>query len=229
MFIVAMTMGVIGAMGLYALNMASAEVKTSGFVRQQLQTQYLSQFGTQAAAQALGGLNTQVYYSLVTSPTPDTGCLSLEAVYLTAAGAAAPTAATCLSKTNSQSCGCHRAASAELGSQMNSVLTGVNGPISQWGHGGSAAANRGSLGLPLLDEFFVEVTDPNPRQPPAGYATNTQNPLCFVQFTVSSFGVTPYGTPPAPPTIPYTGRLSEGFEMARSRVLGGPVSGISCN
>jgi len=75
MFIVAMTLAVIAMMGIYALQMASTEVKTAGYIRQQLQTQYLSVYGVAAATQALNN-NPQIYATVLASQ-PDTGCYTL--------------------------------------------------------------------------------------------------------------------------------------------------------
>ena len=51
MFIVAMTLAIIAAMGIYALNVAATEVKTAGYVREQTQAYYLSDYGVLASTQ----------------------------------------------------------------------------------------------------------------------------------------------------------------------------------
>jgi len=206
MFIVAMTIAVITAMGVYALNIASMEVRTAGFVRQQVQTQYLSNYGSTAASQAVTGTNAQMYDTIIMSPTlRDTACVSLYGTPTTA---------------SAQALACHRAGSAELAVEMN---TGGAALLTPWTSAGTSAL-RGSVGLPLQADFFVEVTDPNQRQPPPGYAVNSN--LCFIQFTASSYGLTPTGAASAGTLAGYQ---SEGFEMSRARILGGPVTCTGTN
>jgi hypothetical protein len=211
MFIVAMTFAVIAAMGVYALKLASTEVKTAGFVRQQLQTQYLAEYGVAAAAQALN-INPQVY-STVLASQPDSGCFTLYQI-------------STQTTANAQAKACHRAGSTELGTQVVPLGTGPATLLSAFTAPGTSDLSRGSLGLPTFPDFFVEVTDPNPRQPPPGYASNSSSPVCFEQVTASAMGLTPttavsnsgdtfVGTP--------SGFLSEGFEMARARIVFGPV------
>jgi hypothetical protein len=218
MFIVAMTLAVIAAMGVYALKIASTEVKTAGFVRQQVQSQYLAQFGVTAAAQALSGGNAQLYDTLMLQ-SPDTGCYSLFGT------PAMPTA-------NAQSVACHRAGSVELGTEVVPSSAGAVTlvlPVTSM----TSDSTRGSVGIgpvvtaaqPSAADFYVEVTDPNQRQPPPGFATNSN--LCFIQFTASSFGLTPtISTTNAGDSFTGAtyGYLSEGLQIARARIMSGPVT-----
>ena len=208
MFIVAMTLAVIAAMGIYALQIASAEVRTSGFVRQSAQTQYLAAYGIGTAAQALSGANAQIYNSLMMQ-NPDKNCFSLTGV----------------GSGNALQRACHRAGSFELQGQMASTNTLVLASTSS-----SDDASRGSVGVGYPD-FYVEVTDPNQRQPPTGFATNSS--LCFTQFTVSAFGLTPNTVVAAASdtfaTTEGAGFLSEGLQVARARVLSGPITCTGTN
>jgi hypothetical protein len=211
MFIVAMTLAVIAAMGVYALQMASTEVKTAGFIRQQLQTQYLSEYGVVAAAQALT-VNPQVYATVVATQ-PDTGCFTLYQI------STQPTA-------NPQSKACHRAGSTELGTQV--VAVGAPATLLSAFTSAGSDLTRGTVGIATFPDFFVEVTDPNPRQPPPGYASNSSRPICFEQVTASAMGLTPTtatsnGTDTYLGASANAGFLSEGFEMARARIVFGPV------
>ena len=52
-FIVAMTIAVLASLGLYALQSASTEVKTSGYGRQNAQSHYLSEYGISAGSVAM--------------------------------------------------------------------------------------------------------------------------------------------------------------------------------
>lgn len=205
-----MTLAVIATMGVYALQMASTEVKTAGFVRQQMQTQYLSMYAMTASAQALGGTNAQLYNTLMMQ-SPDTGCYSLYGVPTTA---------------NSQSRACHRAGSYELATE---VIVGAATPptlVAPWVSTNGTDVQRGSLGTQTFPDFFVEVTDPNQRQPPPGYATTSG--LCFIQFTASAMGITPtIATTSGADTFSGTaayGYLSENLAVSRGHILGGPVT-----
>jgi hypothetical protein len=212
MFIVAMTLAVIAAMGVYALNIASTEVKTAGYVRQQVQTQYLSEYGVAAAAQALN-INPQMYATVI-SNQPDTGCFSLYQISTQVTA-------------NAQAKACHRAGATELGGQVvplgTSPATLLSDPLS---YNGGSDLTRGPIGLPMFPDFFVEVTDPNPRQPPPGYASNASSPVCFEQVTASAIGLTPttlISNPGDTFVGTQAGFLSEGLEMARARIVFGPV------
>jgi hypothetical protein len=211
MFIVAMTLAVLAAMGVYALQIASDEIKTAGFVRQQLQTQYLSEYGVSAIAQALSN-NSQMYATIMSSQ-PDTGCYSLFQI-------------STQSTANPQAQACHRAGSPELGGQVVPSGTSPATLLSAWTASGSDLT-RGMIGIQSSPDFFVEVTDPNQRQPPPGYATNASAPVCFIQVTASAFGLTPMTqTSSATDTFlagSTPGFLSEGLEMSRARVMFGPV------
>jgi hypothetical protein len=212
MFIVAMTLGVIAAMGVYALQIASTEVKTAGFVRQQLQTQYLSEFGVGAAAQALAN-NGQTYASIMTGPQADQGCYSLFGIW------SQPTATT-------QAKACHRAGSYELAAQVVPLGTPATALLSPYTSGGANDVSRGTVGLNTSPDFFVEVTDPNQRQPPPGYATNSSSPVCFLQVTSSAIGITPTVavSSAADSFIGATSAYqSEGLEASRARIVFGPV------
>jgi hypothetical protein len=206
MFIVAMTLAVIAAMGVYALQIASTEVKTAGFVRQQIQTQYLSQYGTGAMTQALT-YNAQTYASVMMQQ-PDQFCYSLFQI------STQPTA-------NAQSQACHRAMSAELGTQV--VQGGAPAQLlsAPAAYSPTSDLTRGQLGLPIAPEFFVEVTDPYQRQPPPGYSNNSSTTICFKEVTASAMGMTP--TTVIANANDSTAFLSEGLEMSRARIEFGPV------
>jgi hypothetical protein len=193
MFIVAMTLAVIAAMGVYALQMASTEVKTAGFIRQQLQTQYLSEYGVVAAAQALT-VNPQVYATVVATQ-PDTGCFTLYQI------STQPTA-------NPQSKACHRAGSTELGTQV--VAVGAPVTLLSAFTGAGSDLTRGTVGIATFPD------------------SNSSRPICFEQVTASAMGLTPTtatsnGTDTFLGASANAGFLSEGFEMARARIVFGPV------
>jgi hypothetical protein len=223
MFIVAMTLAVIAAMGIYALNMASMEVKTAGFIRQQLQTQYLSQYGVSSATQALAN-NGQMYATIMTG-TPDTGCFTLYQIWnaASAPGGGPPPV---------QAKACHRAGSVELGTEVVPVGTGPVQLLAPLWNSNASDLTRGPVGLPTFPDFFVEVTDPNPRPPPPGYSQGKDATVCFLEVTASSVGLTPT-TATGGSNDTFNGNtpgyVSEGFEMSRARVLFGPIQCSSTN
>jgi hypothetical protein len=217
MFIVAMTLAVIAAMGVYALQISSTEVKTAGFIRQQVQTQYLSQYGVQSIAQALA--NNAQTYATVMSNQPDTGCFSLFQIW-NQPGVTAQAAA------------CHQAGSLELGTEVVPSGSPAATLLSAYTAPGTSDLERGSLGLATFPDFYVEVTDPTQKQPPAGYSTNATSTVCFLEITASSLGMTPTTKvfSATDQTLGNTaGYQSEGLEMARARIIFGPVNCTGTN
>jgi hypothetical protein len=205
MFIVAMTIAIIAAMGVYALNIASVEVKTAGFLRQNVQTHYLSEYGVLGAAQEVSGAKAQLYRDLMIK-TPDTQCTSLYGIPGPAITGPLPQA-------------CRRVGSVELGKAW-----AITPPLTTYLSNASETA-RGSVGLPTAPDFYVELTDPTQKTSPSGYGLDPGGGggLCFVQFTVAAVGITQAGVLPPLPSSPY---LGEGLETARARITGGP---IKCN
>ncbi len=203
-FIVSMTLAVLASLGLYALAAASTEVKTSGYGRQAAQTHYLSEYGVAAAANDMNGTNAPLYLSLMRDPTKrDSNCVSLQGVQVTAAD---------LSKA------CRRMGAAELSSVWGKNLYGNNVKAVEKFDGTSTA---GSLGpFAISGDFFVEITDPAQAAPVAGNGTNM--PMCYVQYTVTSVGITQPDTnliQNLPPTALYG---SESLETSRGRITAGP-------
>jgi hypothetical protein len=169
MFIVAMTLAVIAAMGMYALNIAATEVKTAGYVREQTQVYYLSEYGVLAATQEVMGPKAQMYRDLAIH-TPDTNCTSLYGTPSTAGPL--PLA-------------CRRVGSTELAQQWNPPANPLVAPFVS----NANETTRGSEGIQTTPDFYVELTDPTQQRPPSGYSTNQG--LCFIEFTVAGVGLTP--------------------------------------
>jgi hypothetical protein len=193
MFIVAMTLAIIGAMGMYALDIAATEVKTAGYVRQQAQSYYFSEYGVLAATQEVAGPKAQMYRDLMLNPlTRDTNCTSLYNVPNTSG--TLPLA-------------CRRVGATELASQWSPPATLIAPYVSN-----ATEDTRGSAGNPIAPDFYIELTDPTQKSPPAGYGTDQG--LCFIDFTVAAVGLTPnvqwaYST--------------EAFQSSRARIIGGPI------
>jgi hypothetical protein len=192
MFIVAMTLTVIAAMGMYALNIAATEVKTAGYVREQTQVHYLSEFGVLGAAQDVAGPKAQLYRDLMLA-SPDTNCTSLWNIPTTAGRL--PLA-------------CRVLGSTELAAAWGPPVTPIVAP---W-QNGTSETTRGSEGLPTAPDFYIEVTDMTTKNTPAGFGTNQG--LCFIEFTVTSVGLS---------QLTLNSYKSEGLEMSRARIVGGPI------
>jgi hypothetical protein len=195
MFIVAMTLAVIAAMGMYALNIAATEIKTAGFIREETQVHYLSEFGVLGAAQEITGAKTQFHLSkMITEPA--TGCASLHGVPSTAG--ALPLA-------------CRMMEVQTLGLTWVTPLPAQPLLLQPWTANNSEAA-RGSVGLPTAPGFYVELTDPTTRTAPPGYSL--EQGLCFMGFTANSVGLS---------QVASGSFVSEGLETSRGRIVGGPI------
>jgi len=203
-FIVSMTLAVLASLGLYALQSASAEVKTSGYIRQSAQAHYLSEYGTLTGANAMSGTMGQLYLSMMKSTTQmDTSCVSLQGVDLVNASN--------LTKA------CRRMGSAELGSAWGTGVT----PVTP-----AAPSTAGSLGpYALTGDFYVEITDPSTGS--AMWGIDSQLGLCFQSFSLMAVGITePDQNMLATQGVTLTPTAlygSEGQEMSRARVTAGPM------
>lgn len=206
-FIVAMTIAVLAAMGMYALRAASMEVRTSGYERQNAQTHYLAEYGVLGASQEVNVTKAELYVGLMMGAlTRDTGCQSL-APGFTVSGAVQ----------SDRSLACRRMGAVELGNTWRNG--GAQIPVLV-PYGGTPA-QPGSLGsAPIFGDFFVELTDPARTSPPAGF--DLKLGFCFMQITVSATGITQPiiigGTDPNTAIF-----SSEGLETARARIVAGPV------
>jgi hypothetical protein len=199
MFLVAMTLAVLAAVGVYALAAASNEVRTSGNERQNTQTHYLAQYGILGAAHEMVSAKAQFYLGLMLS-TPDSPCLALPGI--TATTGSAVTRA------------CRRLGSAELGQPWSGAITVPYAGTNPYQSG----VAPGSFGpIPISGDFFVELTEPTQAQAPARYATDLH--FCFIEMTATSNGITqPVIT--GQPTGVYA---NEGIEVQRARIVAGPV------
>ena len=204
-FIVAMTVMVLAAVGLFALRAASVEIKTAGYERQNSQTHYLSEYGILGATQEVSGSKAQLYLGLMVN-APDAKCTSLAKSF--SVGGISPTP---------MSLACRRMGASELGNTWQNA--GAQTPaLVPW----TSAAQPGSLGsAPIKGDFMVELSDPSQVRPSAGF--DTRLGLCFAQMTVTSVGITQPILLAGSDTTSTGLFASEGLEMARARIIGGPV------
>jgi hypothetical protein len=207
-FVVAMTLAVLAALGAYALTSASMEIKTAGYERQNTQTHYLSEYGVLAAMQDVSPETAQLYFNRLVDPRQrDSSCTSLPGIAVVSG--------------NPLSSACLRMGSAELAQPWGAPAPA---PLTAWSP--TAPGTPGSLGIiPMDGDFYVEMTEPVPTTPPAGMGTAMG--LCFFQITVTSVGITQpqLANRASHPTALYGG---EGLETARARLVAGPVKGAGC-
>lgn len=197
MFIVAMTLAVIAAMGMYALNVAGTEVKTAGYVREQTQAYYLSEYGVLSIAQEISAANAYMYYRRAMY-TPDTNCTSLYGTPATAVGL--PLA-------------CLRIGSVEVAKYWTPPPVTAAGKLIDAYTGNATENARGTGGIATVPDFYVEITDPFSTRAPAGYGSSGGPSQCFVDFTVAAVGMTP---------LTAGSYLSEGLQTSRARIVAGP-------
>lgn len=203
-FIVAMTLAVLASLGLYALQSASTETKTSGYIRQNAQSHYLSEYGMLAGVNAMGGTTGQLYLSMMRNTTQmDIDCTSLEGVDMTTASN--------LTKA------CYRMGAAQIGNTWGTSITPVIA---------AQPSVAGSLGpYALTGDFYVEMTDPSMGS--AMWGIDTRVGLCFQSFSILAVGITEPDQQmlltqgiTLTPTALYG---SEGIEMSRARITAGPM------
>jgi hypothetical protein len=224
MFVVAMTLALLAAMGAYALNMASAEVRASGYLRQNTQTHYLSEWAVLGGAEALTLDAQHLGFAISAnnlsvpglSNNMRTGCPSIAAV------PAAPTSSTVARS-------CLMFWSTDLtntlygsGSKFVPLTTcsaPINKPIEPYQSGGNLSL-RGDMGLSTSPDFLLEFTDLTSLGPPSGQSSSPdQQKQCSYLVTVTGTGVTPTGAGAGTTA----GAPTEGMETTRSRVIFGPA------
>jgi len=209
-FIIAMTLAVLGAIGAWALQSAATEVRTAGYERQNSQTHYLSEYGAFVAMQNVNATIGPVFLTHAYC-NPDS-CV------------AAPTSGVA-SAPNKMLKACVRLGSssdvaAPLANLAGANTTTIASPIAQYGDAGTTTP--GSLGaIPMKGDFWVELTEPTPLAGGAG--NDIQNGLSFYQFTLTVGGITQQQT--SNTTALYG---SEGVELQRVRVVAGPLPQPNC-
>lgn len=157
-FIVAMTLSLLAAMGVYALTNTTSEVRTAGYQRQAVQAHYVSNLATGAAVDVFTPENASYIDNQMRTTTPSTPCIS------------APPAAAGVSDITKR---CVKFHPKYIERNWNGVAAL---PPDALGNASSAATGQ----------FRVEVTESINTGIRPGYDTN--NNKCFYRYTVSSFG-----------------------------------------
>lgn len=184
-FIVAMTLSVLAALGMYAIGATATDSKVAGYTRQRVQAQNISEFGVVGAAAAIDGPSAQVIVGMMSGTKKDTNCASLPKPG-TPAAALVPDS-------------CRRMGVDELSGRRTLALgesyapgervweNAPFGSITKQVSGVNITASAPFGPYPVQGSFYVEITDPVQVRPPSGMDTNLG--LCYMQMTVSSIGV----------------------------------------
>ena len=175
-FIVAMTLAVLASLGLYALTAASNEIRTSGYERQNTQTQYLAEYAVMGGTQRIdpgyagylfGEVPDPLKSSYAAAKLPNHGCYALSGVQST---------------TPLPGKFCQKIQSSEFAWSSTPLrpsslaLTGTS---------------TGSFGVANMDgDFVVEITDPMTGPPSPGFGSGTGSNSCDVMFTLTGVGRT---------------------------------------
>ena len=200
MFVVAMTLAVLGSVGVYALAAASNEVRTSGNERQNTQTHYLSEYGVIGITHEMVASKAQFYLGLMLSNAGHP------------VRVACPASRPRRARSRARAAASGRSSSGSPGSPVRSPSpTRATRPTRR-------ASRRESFGpVPMNGDFFVELTEPTQAQAPARYSTDLH--FCFIEMTATSNGI----TQPVVPGQPTGVYANEGIEMQRARIMAGPV------
>lgn len=211
MLILAMTLAVLAALGLYALKAASTEVKTSGYARQSAQAQYMAEYGVLVSTQGMGGsLGAMQLGAAVSQAEQDKQCISLQGIDLLNSGF--------------RSQACRRVGSLEM---QNTIYKGGNVQPTETYQPG---AKTGSMGpFPIQGDYFVEITDPACAYQAPGYSGGN---FWFTDTTLTAFGR-------VEPDVAALAQMNQvvstyakiadmDMNISRAHILAGPFSNTSC-
>jgi len=222
MFVVAMTLAVLSAIGAWALQSAALEVRMAGYERQSTQTHYLAEYGVMAAMQdvtpttlpiiapaALCGVTSAG--AIVHAACSSVPCLNYSATpvtVMTGTGCGELTSVYNVAKT------CYRWDTALSGGFPVSDQTSST-PLLDVGDGGVGGL-PGSLGATNTQgNFAAEFTDLMNAPQVAGFSTG--GGMSTYWATVTAYGQTSTSA----------GITSQGTEQLRSRLQVGPIPTIN--
>jgi hypothetical protein len=199
-FIVATTLALLAAMGVYALTNTTAEIRTAGYQRQALQAHYVTNVATIGAVEAFSPDNVSYIDNQMRTTQPATPCLSAPPAGMTT-GTAAGFGTGNVSDIARRCVKLHP-----------NYITQVVG-------NGTALFPTNQMKEPshsstfMEGSFVTEVTEPLSTGVKAGFDTN--NGKCFYRYTLTSYGR--LAKPPA------DGSTLLGQEASRARVVVGPL------
>jgi hypothetical protein len=207
MFVVAMTIAVLGSIGAWAVQSAALEVRMAGYERQNTQTHYLAEYGILSASQDLGPGYAQQLVGLAVCGTGGTR----EACNNAQWSVADPNATT-LSKS------CHRWTNATQATTQF-IPSGMT-PLDSADGGGAP----GSFGVSnTVGDFNVELTEVA-QGPTVSGTSGGPTGMFFYYVTLTSDGKTQQALSGTNYAAFYG---SEGDEQLRSRVVVGPMPQIN--
>ncbi len=206
-FVVAMTLVVLGSMGAYALRAAATETRTSGYARASSQTRYLTEYGALGVTHILQGPSAQFVYDMMQNPVTQDGvpgrpqCSALASVPST------------ITQQSSHSCRVFTSDEASLQwTALNSA--GRRPALDPW----TGVGSPGSFGTHIRGNFLVEVTEPMRMASPSGFDQNLG--FCFASFTLTATATTFPDLDPSNSTGILAG---QNVMSGRAHVTGGPV------
>jgi hypothetical protein len=222
-FILAMTLAILISMGSFAMRAASSEIRTSGFLRQATQTQYLAEYGVLGAANEVQGAKAQLYVQLMLDPVrrdhlPDpTDPRNVSAGRV---GIRCPSISAVPEGASELSLACRRIPSAEFAQSWTALSTAVTTPrqaLVQYDVTNPRVP--GSLGAAaVVGNFTVELTDPGNAASPPGF--DTRLGLCFTEVTATATGLTFPQLGAGKDLAIYTGQT---VASSRARLVVGPI------
>lgn len=193
LFVVAMTLALLGAIGAYAMSGATSEIRTSGYARQAAQSHYVSELGTLAMVDAFSPLNASYFDAQMLLAPATAQCKSS---LPSATPTTTPTVAQRCAKVPQE----YFSTAWKTGS---ATVTGSSTPFKP-----SSLSPTGSTAL--TPRFTSEITDPITGGFQPGFDVN--NGKCFRRYTITTYG-----------QLSNAGEtLTLSREIGRARVTAGP-------
>lgn len=168
-FIVATTLALLAAMGVYALTNTTSEVRTAGYQRQALQAHYVTNIATVSAVEVFSPDNISYIDNQMRTVTPSTPCLSAPPVGMSVGFSTTGVSAI-----------------------ARRCLKLPPNYITQMVGSGTAVMPPNRMSPHFDGSYTTEVTDPVTNGVQAGFDTN--NGKCFYRYTLTSYGRLTDGT-----------------------------------
>lgn len=211
-FIVAMTLGLLAVMGVYALAATTQDIRAAGNIQRATQTNYTSNYAAIATADYVNYANADdIVYRRMLNPDPsatsnDRNCLSTQRNDISN---------TLYGDTRTKSC--VRLSGKEMklpwcgGTPCAPPSGGTPGQVGDREAFTSQSFSHVSNATEGFDgEVYVELTNPTAAAPPAGFDLNSK--LKFVMVTATSYGI-----------VKAKGSTAETMRSGRGRFIIGPL------
>lgn len=206
-FIVAMTLGVLAVMGVYALSATTSDLRAAGNMQRGAQANYINSYGAIATAEYITYDNADdIVYRRMLNPnasatSSDRNCISTQKNVAALVG-------------DSRTKSCVRLSAAELRSTSwcGAPCAGSSGTreaFTSQSFTHSVTATQDMKG-----DVYTELTNPTAAAPPPGYDVNSK--LKFVMVTATTYGI-------VKPVGPVTITTRETLRTGRGRFIIGPI------